>query len=303
MKPKTGRLTAAIVLCVCAILLIGCTGEKKPETVRNTITAARVPECAQEEVYSGNTVSLDASRTEEGYLMIRYEGSAEKVKVQIRIPEGTVYTYNLSKKEYETLPLTGGSGLYQVDVLENAYEDLYATVFSRQLSVEIADEFAPFLYPNQYVWYTSESKAMDLGIQLSQKSSGDLDYVQQVYRYVIRNITYDQQLAETVKSGYLPDVDRTLETKKGICFDYASLMAALLRSQGIPTKLVIGYSGQQYHAWIDVYLEEMGWVDKVIYFDGSSWSLMDPTLAANNVSSEVKKYVGDGENYLAKYQY
>ena len=41
----------------------------------------------------------------------------------------------------------------------------------------------------------------------------------------------------------LPSVDETLKTKKGICFDYAALMTAMLRSQGIPTKLEIGYQG------------------------------------------------------------
>ena len=302
MKPKTWRCLAAVVLSAFAILLLGCSREEIPAGKRETRTTILEPQSPGTLVYSGNSVSLDASNTAEGYLMLQYSGNAEKAKVQIKIPEGTVYTYNLRKGENETLPLTGGSGLYQIDVLENAYENLYATVFSRQLSVEISDEFRPFLYLNQYVWYTKESRVIDLGESLSEKSQGDLDYVQRVYRYVIRNISYDRELAETVKSGYLPQVDMTLESKKGICFDYASLMAALLRSQGVPTKLVIGYSGQQYHAWISVYLKETGWVDKVIYFDGSSWSLMDPTLAANNVSSEVKKYVGDGENYLAKYQ-
>ena len=80
-------------------------------------------------------------------------------------------------------------------------------------------------------------------------------------------------------------------------------MTAMLRSQDIPTKLVVGYSGEAYHAWISVYLEEQGWVDNVIEFDGKSWSLMDPTLAANNDSSAVKKYVGDGSNYTEKYCY
>ena len=83
----------------------------------------------------------------------------------------------------------------------------------------------------------------------------------------------------------------------------AVAMTALLRSQRIPTKLVVGYSGQQYHAWISVYLEETGWMDKTIYFDGNSWVLVDPTLGATNKSSDVKRYVGDGSNYLVKYQY
>ena len=49
----------------------------------------------------------------------------------------------------------------------------------------------------------------------------------------------------------MPDSNRTLETKKGICFDYASLMALLLRSQNIPCKLVVGYAGVEYHAHQD----------------------------------------------------
>lgn len=131
----------------------------------------------------------------------------------------------------------------------------------------------------------------------------DLDYVQQVYHYVIENITYDKQKAETVASGYIPDPDATMESGTGICFDYASLMTALLRSQHIPTKLEVGYSGEAYHAWISVYLHEVGWVDNIIEFDGKDWSLMDPTLAASNSASSVKKYIGDGSNYTVKYSY
>lgn len=77
---------------------------------------------------------------------------------------------------------------------------------------------------------------------------------------MIEHITYDDVLAETVQADYLPVNDKTLEAGKGICFDYASLMAALLRSQNIPTKLEVGYSGDAYHAWISVYLKEKGWV-------------------------------------------
>ena len=80
-------------------------------------------------------------------------------------------------------------------------------------------------------------------------------------------------------------------------------MAALLRAQGVPTKLVVGYSGQAYHAWISVYTKETGWVDDIIEFDGNSWSLMDPTLASSNDKNSVKEYVGNGSNYTAKYFY
>ena len=48
---------------------------------------------------------------------------------------------------------------------------------------------------------------------------------------------------------------------------------------------------------------EIGWVDSIIEFDGKHWSLMDPTLAAGNSRSSLKKYIGDGKNYTVKYSY
>ena len=95
-----------------------------------------------------------------------------------------------------------------------------------------------------------------------------------------------------------------LTTKKGICFDYASLMAGMLRSQGVPCKLVVGYAGTAYHAWISVWSAETGWVDGAIYFDGSVWQRMDPTFASSSKGSEaIMQYIGDGKNYSVKYVY
>ena len=102
-------------------------------------------------------------------------------------------------------------------------------------------------------------------------------------------------------TGYLPVVDETLESGKGICFDYAALTAAMLRSQNIPTRLEIGYAGKAYHAWVSVYTEETGWIDRLIEFTGA-WTRMDPTFASSNDSSAaVLKYIGDGSNYNVQY--
>lgn len=274
-----------------------------PANPRTTITEVLSPQATGLEAYGNDSVSIDASNTTEGYFMVRYQGDADKSRIQVTTPDGTLYSYCLVPGDYETFPLSGGDGSYQIDVYEHAYDNKYALSFSQTISVSLSDEFKPFLYPNQYVWFTQDSEAVTYGQELSQKSADDLDYVEQVYNYVIQNISYDTDFAEDIPTDYIPDIDVTMQTRKGICFDYASLMSALLRSQGIPTKLVVGYSGTAYHAWISVYLDEAGWVDNIIEFDGKDWSLMDPTLAANNDEDSVKKYVGDGSNYIVKYSY
>ena len=265
--------------------------------------ASLVPTASGETCYGDDSVSIDASNISDGYVMVRYTGHSEKAKAQITIPDGTVYTYTIKGSDYNTFPLTGGNGDYTLKVYEWVVDNSYALAFSQALSVSLNDEFKPFLYPNQYVWFTGDSQVVALGRELSDQSADDLDYVQNSYYYVIRNISYDNDKAENTPTDYVPDIDTILEEKKGICFDYASLMAALLRSQSIPTKLEVGYSGEAYHAWISVYLTESGWVDNIIEFDGKDWVLMDPTLAANNSSKAVAKYIGDGSKYTVKYSY
>lgn len=309
------RYALAVVLTLSLLagtVLTGCQGKQTstksedsspPENPRNTITEVLSPQASGTEAYGNDSVSIDASNTAEGYFMVRYQGDSDKSRIQVTTPDGTLYSYCLVPGDYETFPLSGGNGTYQIDVYEHAYDNKYALSFSQTISVTLNDEFKPFLYPNQYVWFTQDSEAVKYGMELSAQSADDLDYVEQVYNYVIENITYDTDFAEDIPTDYIPDIDETMKTRKGICFDYASLMSALLRSQGIPTKLVVGYSGTAYHAWISVYLDESGWVDNIIEFDGKDWSLMDPTLAANNDEDSVKKYVGDGSNYIVKYSY
>ena len=76
----------------------------------------------------------------------------------------------------------------------------------------------------------------------------------------------------------------------------------MLRSQAIPARLEIGYSGEVYHAWISVYTEETGWIDKIIEFSENSWTRMDPTFASGNGNSKkILKYIVDGANYTPQY--
>lgn len=270
-------------------------------------TSTLLTPVASGSVIKGNTkAEIDASNTKEGYVMIRYLGSeTKKLKVQITGTSGTTYTYNLNTKgSYETFPLTDGNGEYKFGIYQNAYDNKYSTLYSVSLTVTLSNEFAPFLYPNQYVNYTKDTLAVKKATELTASAATDLDSIKAVYNWVITNYSYDKDLASSVQSGYLPDLDSVYNKKKGICFDYAATMSAMLRSLDIPTKLVVGYAGETYHAWITTYTKESGWLDGVIYFDGAKWKLMDPTFASSsNSSSSVMEYIGTGSNYSTKYLY
>ena len=269
----------------------------------NTISVL-VPEASGVQVYSNADASIDASNAADGYVMVKYTGSAAKVRMLIETPAGNTYNYLMALDgQYDVYPLSEGSGTYKIGVYENLHDDQYATAFTQSVNVTLKDEYSMFLYPNAYVDFNANSNAVKKGQELAAGANTDIEVVQNVYHYITKNVTYDYDKAETVQSGYIPTVDETLATGKGICFDYASLMGAMLRSQGIPTRLEIGYAGTEYHAWISVYTKETGWIDKIIQFDGKNWILMDPTLGSYASNSTVKKYREDDTYYQLKYKY
>lgn len=308
---KAALLCILLLSCVCS----GCAQGSDPpapdadpsdRTLRDATPSVLEPSAPGVIVSGTDEILLDTSNTSEGYLALIYSGTNEKVKFRMEMPDGVTYTYLVTGYgEPLIYPLSGGSGAYQVSVLESVdiEEDLYAVTFSEEVDVSLSSEFAPFLTPNCYVDYQEDSKCVDQGASLCRECVSDLDAVSCIYDYVIHHISYDDAKAQNVAYGYTPNPDETLESGKGICFDYASLMTAMLRSQRIPTKLEVGYSGDVYHAWISCFIDEIGWVDGIIQFDGKSWTLMDPTLASNNKSSDVKKFIGDGSKYVVKYTY
>ena len=241
---------------------------------------------------------IDYSNKEDGYVMVKFEKDpGVRLKAQVIGPT-TTYTYNIDPLEWTVLPLSDGNGKYTIKLYRNIVDNRYSTVVSASFTVTLDDEFAPFLRPNQYVNYENATLTCQTASMLVTEGSSMITKVKSIYNYVINNISYDYAEAETVQSGYLPDLDEVISTKKGICFDYAALMTGMLRALNVPCKLVIGYADTVYHAWISVWSEETGWIDGIIYFNGSNWQTMDPTFASNGYASSINKV-----KYTTKYVY
>lgn len=260
-------------------------------------------------VYSNDDALIDASNSSQGYLMIRLKKAMSgSYRILVNADDINVrYTFQLnSSGNYEVIPLTEGSGKYTVNVLKVTSAGKGTVMFKQSLSVSVADSFLPFLTPNQFCMYDAGSSCVALSSELCGGNKDTIAKTAAIYDYVINNISY-VSTAENGANGYIPVPDTVLANKSGICFDYASLMAAMLRSQKIPTKVVVGYAGDIYHAWISVYVDGSGWIDGYIYFDGNSWNRMDPTFAASAKDDADYKntvdFISNGSNYSVMYYY
>lgn len=258
--------------------------------------------------YQGDQSAVDATQADNGYVTAAYTGGgSQRIKVIIE-KDGAKYSYDLNNQgQAEKFPLQMGNGSYSVRVMKNTSGNKYAAVQTVNFNVSLSSQFAPFLTSSQFVNYSSGSTTVKKAAEVAASASDQLGKVDAIYNYVTNNITYDTQKAANVQSGYLPNVDNVLATGKGICFDYSAVLAAMLRSQNIPTKMVTGYVSPNgaYHAWNEVYIDGVGWIKTgEVYFDGKDWKLMDPTfLSSAKASSSIVKYIGNGSNYTVKYEY
>lgn len=298
-----------------ALILAGC-GKKIPPSQRETEVKIEnqagtwsndfdilLPQISDEPTGGNEYVSIDSAHSSDGYFCVKYLGDAKKIKLQIFKDTSITYTYDIPPDVDTVIPLSLGSGVYSYTVYENIQSNEYAMVYAEDMEVNLTDELSPFLYPNQFVNFSDKSDTTFLARQLTDGCTNELDAVAKVYDYMIKNITYDYDKAENVQPGYLPDVDEILKIKTGICFDYSAVMAAMLRSVGIPTRMEIGYSGDAYHAWVSVYVKDIGWINDLIQFDGNVWTLMDPTFDANEDGKTSLIGGGKKTEYTVMYNY
>lgn len=246
-------------------------------------------------------VSIDLSATADGYIGIKAVNE-KRLKLEVSFGE-TKYLYDLSVDGTPTfIPLQFGNGTYALRVMQQTTGDKYIELLGKKVDVLLSSEFAPFIRPNQMTQYNADSDCVKMAGEYAANATDQLDFIKEVYKYVEKNITYDYDFAANPPKGYIPDPDKTLSSKKGICVDYASLVAAMLRSQGIPTKIVTGYVSPDdiYHAWNMIYTEENGWITVEIKAPKNEWQRIDLTFAANGADSQ---FIGDQSNYVEKYFY
>lgn len=240
-------------------------------------------------------VSIDVGSTRRGVVLVKINSGTSKAwKCLLKGPSGS-YQYDLLKRGvYEGVPLQMGSGAYKLTVYEQISGTSFATHTAHSFNVSLSSSLSPYTASSIIVDFSSGSASTAKAKSLVSGKTNQVARIEAIYNWVVDNIAYDRVLAGKITSKevktYIPDPDKTMSSRKGICYDYAALMAAMLRSQGIPTRLIMGLVPQGYHAWNEVYLAGTGWVVIASFnyrqVDGSAWVMFDPTFAAGNMSEE-----------------
>lgn len=172
--------------------------------------------------------------------------NGDKQEVYDLIPDG----------QYHRLTLHLGDGRYKIRVVENTTGTSYRVIKTQEFDCTLIDEKFPYLVPNTFVVYDNEMEAIQFGLELTEDAYTQEEKAHAIYDWIVRNISYDFSVVGKLEVGYVPSPQRTYDTRKGICSDFAALFASMCRSQGIPCKVALGYyvKSEYYHAWNEVYI-------------------------------------------------
>lgn len=249
-----------------------------------------------------NDGTIDTSSVNDGLVFAQ---ATSKSRLKFTVTNGDMsYFYDLpSDGTPIACPINMGDGTYDFAIMRNTSGNNYVQATAASAKVKLSSEFAPFLLPNLFCNYSNKSACVKKARELVADSKNVGDAVRAVCSYITQNVTYDSNKAKKLSTvtGYVPDPDDTFSTNTGICFDYASLGAAMLRSVGVPTKIVTGYVSPNdlYHAWIMIYIDG-SWTSAKFEVDPLSWSRIDLTFGTDSGSEEL---VGNGKSYTDRYVY
>ena len=261
-----------------------------PTSKHYTVEEILYPKETGEKILDCGIARVDYSNCNQGYVVAKLEESVtKKTKVQI-MKDDTKINYDLTDYEPVSFPLQLGDGIYTIKILQNVEGTQYAIIASVDIEVALDDELLPYLYPNQVVNYKEGDEVTTIAIDIVKDDDNDLTRIKTIYEYVMNTLEYDDAKAELATKQYiLPDLTEAIDTKKGICFDYAALMVAMLRINHIPARVVCGGTDRDtYHAWVEIYLDGKGWVSPDVFIDQDEWSRMDPTFSDSKYKYEGK---------------
>jgi hypothetical protein len=153
---------------------------------------------------------------------------------------------------------------------------------------------------NEAMDYLSECNALDwhsetidaLAEEITEGLTSDFDKAKAIEQYFTREgFVYDMSYQ---KGSDENAADFLTESRRGVCYEFATAMVLLCRSAGLPTRYVQGYSlSEPYQNRVSGY--DVSYLIKVrdahafpeVYISGYGWLSFEPTVASDEVLDDT----------------
>ncbi|MGA8489209.1 MAG: DUF3488 and transglutaminase-like domain-containing protein [Terriglobales bacterium] len=205
-------------------------------------------------------------------------------------------TPRLVQGNYRLLSMDNGDAVFDLDP-EHPVGRYEATSDIAQPSLSqlraASNDYPPEILLNYLQLPRVDDRVLPLAKQVTASTDNNYDKAAAVERYLRTHFGYTLQLPRTVPRD--PVANFLFERKQGHCEYFASAMAIMLRTLGIPSRVVNGFRTGEFNDLTSQYVvrgsNAHSWVEA--YFPGYGWISFDPTPAA-----PVQVHTGWGRSLL-----
>ena len=256
--------------------------------------------------YSNKYLEIDTTIVSSGFIIVNYNDTrALQLDVSYTFTaNGKMYvgyfTQQISGRATMKVPLVYGQGRYDIRVV-SIIAPLWSVKGKLTLNVTSISETGPFLSSNTNVIYNENMQFIKKAAELCKGAKNDFDKVVAIYTWLTQYLSYHDFYHTYWLGAYNCDLEDLYSLKAGVCFDFSICLAAMLRSQNIPCKVILGrytFSAEDEpgHMWNEVYINSPGsYNSKKISLQGNTWSRLDPTYTWNHPDDGA--FIKDSSNY------
>jgi protein-glutamine gamma-glutamyltransferase len=198
---------------------------------------------------------------------------------------------------YRMLASDGGGAVYNLDSQRSIsrYEADSDIATATPAELRTAGRDYPLTIAGQYLRLPPlDSRVPQLAAQITKSAGNDFDKAAAIENHLRTRFGYTLQLPQTPVKD--PIANFLFERRQGHCEYFASSMTVMLRTIGIPSRVVTGFRSDEFNDLTGNYVvrakDAHAWVEA--YFPGYGWQTFDPTPAGNGGTPQ-------GWNRLALY--
>jgi protein-glutamine gamma-glutamyltransferase len=188
--------------------------------------------------------------------------------------------------DYRLLATDSGGAIYDFDTRHaiNHYEAISDLATPSPAELRTAGRAYPALIRNTYLPLPAfDPRIGQLALQITSYASNDYDKAARIELYLKTRYGYTLSLPRTAEAD--PVANFLFVRKQGHCEYFASSMAVMLRTLGIPARVVNGFRSDEFNDLTGSYVvrakDAHAWVET--YFPGYGWQTFDPTPSGNGM--------------------
>jgi len=175
---------------------------------------------------------------------------------------------------YRLLAADSGGAVYDLDVQHviSSYEADSDIASPSETELRAAGRQYPRQIAETYLRLpATDPRVARLAAQVTAAAANDYDKAAAIENYLRTRFGYTLELPRSIPAD--PIANFLFERKQGHCEYFASSMAVMLRTLGIPSRVVNGFRGNEFndltgnyvvrakdaHAWVEAYFPDYGW--------------------------------------------